>query len=81
MTVEIQFCQKDINSKTASPIVTCLSCSEGIIHFPNVELSDIRGRGNLSTFRATVECSECENRSLRTNTAPRYMTIRIVVTV
>lgn len=77
MTVEIQFCMKDFSDPSDEHIFNCTYCDEGVLYYPEIKASDIKG--NMETFYATYECTECDNFQHRNNTAPRYLTWRVVV--
>lgn len=79
MSIAIQFCMKDYVDSDKGHIQKCPECGEGNLHYPSVQSSDIGG--NMQPFRATCHCTQCNDYISRNNTAPRYLTWRVVVAV
>jgi len=79
MGVEIQFCIKNYPNSGKKHLETCPECGEGVLYYPDVNASDIKG--NMETFYAQCRCTQCDQYKDRNNTAPRYLTWRVVVRV
>ena len=78
MGIEIQFCMKN-NVEDGPNYQLCPECKAGVLYYPDVNASDIGN--NMDTFYAMCRCTQCDEYEDRNNTAPRYLTWRIVVSV
>lgn len=77
MAIEIQYAMK-CNGGTSAVAQECSypDCG-GVLYYPDVDASVIGGP--METFRTIARCTECDDYSKRTNTAPRYLCWRVVV--
>lgn len=77
MSIDIQYCMRD-NRDNEKVYFTCptIGC-DGVLYYPEVEEDDIGSQ--MDAFYAFCRCTGCEEYTDRDNTAPRYLTRRIVV--
>ena len=79
MGIEIQFCIKENSDRRDRSTVLCPECGEGVLYYPSLDASDIGG--NMETVKVACRCTSCDDYSDYNNTAPRYLTWRVVVSV